>query len=68
MFTFKLKHSQSPLYRSGSATIVLSEYSLDAEKDHCITRACKTHEEFLREIERLKHELDAIGAQALDKF
>ena len=68
MYTFKLKHSQSPLYRSGAATIVLSEYSLDGDKDHCLTHSCKSHEELLGEIHRLKSELDAIAAQARNSF
>jgi hypothetical protein len=68
MYTFKLKRSQSPVHRSGAATIVLSEYSLDADKDHCITHSCKSHEELLGEIRRLKQELDAIASQAAEVF
>ena len=68
MYTFKIKRSDSPLYRSGSATIVLSEYSLDRDHDHCITQSCKSYEELLGEIRRLKNELDGIAAQARDQF
>jgi hypothetical protein len=68
MFTFKLKYCRSPLYRSEAATIVLSEYSIDPDKDRCITRSCKSHEELLSEIQRLKGELDAIARQAQESF
>ena len=68
MYTFKLKRSETPLYRGAAATIVLSEYSLDRDRDLCITQSCKSYAELLGEIHRLKGELDAIAAQARDQF
>jgi hypothetical protein len=64
MLTLRLTHSELPLYRSGSVTIVLSQYSIDRDKDLCLTHECKTLTEVRAEVERLKTELDSILLQA----
>ena len=68
MLTLRLKRSDLPLYRTGSVTIVLSQYSVDRDKDLCLTRECKTVAEVQEEVERLKKELDAILVQAEQKM
>ena len=68
MLTFRTKFSASPLHRNGSVTVVLSQYSVDRDRDLCLTQECKTMEEVRREVERLKKELDAVVAQAADKL
>ena len=68
MLTLRLKQSDLPLYRAGSVTIVLSQYSVDRDKDLCLTHACKTVSEVREEVERLKSELDAIMVQAEQKI
>ena len=64
MLTLRLKHSDLPIYRAGSVTIVLSQYSIDRDKDLCLTHECKTVAEVREEVQRLKSELDAILIQA----
>ena len=69
MLTLRLKQSDLPLYRAGSGvTIVLSQYSVDRDKDLCLTHACKIVSEVREEVERLKSELDAILVQAEQKM
>ena len=68
MLTFRTKYTASPLHRHGSVTVVLSQYSVDRDRDLCLTHECKTIEEVRCEVERLKKELDAVVAQAADKL
>lgn len=68
MLTLRLKHTQMPVHRNGTITIVLSQYSVDADRDLCLTRQCITIEEVQTEVERLKSELDAILVQAAEKL
>jgi len=64
MLTLRLKHSDLPLYRASTVTIVLSQYSIDRDQDLCLTHECKTISEVREEVQRLKCELDAILVQA----
>ena len=68
MLTFRTKYNESPLYRRGTVTIVLSQYSLDRDRDLCLTHECQTMKQVQQEVERLKKELDAILAQAAEKL
>ncbi len=68
MLTFRTKYTGSPIYRQGTVTIVLSQYSVDRDRDLCLTHECKTFEQVQGEVERLKKELDSILAQAADKL
>jgi hypothetical protein len=68
MLTFRTKYTIPPLHRNGTVTIVLSQYSLDRDRDLCLTHECKTIEEVRGEVDRLKKELDAIVEQAAHKL
>ena len=68
MLTLRTKYTQSPMYRRGTVTIVLSQYSVDRDRDLCLTDECKTMEQIQGEVDRLKKELDAILVQAADKL
>lgn len=56
------------MYRGGMVTIVLSQYSVDRDRDLCLTGECKTIEQVQGEVDRLKKELDAILEQAAAKL
>ena len=56
------------MYRRGTVTVVLSQYSVDRDRDFCLTGECKTIEQLRGEVDRLKKELDAILVQAADKL
>ena len=64
MRTFKLKVQDSVVYRTWKATIVLSEYSFDKDRNVTLTHECQTLAEVRTEIDRLKNELDSILALA----
>ena len=68
MLTFRTKYGVSPLYRGGVVTIVLSQYSVDRDRDLCLTEECKTPEELREEVERLKKELDSILEQGVRRL
>jgi hypothetical protein len=62
MRTFKLRVQESVVYRTWKATVVLSEYSVDNDRNICLTHECQTVEQLREEVERLKRELDSVLA------
>jgi hypothetical protein len=68
MLTLRLKYTESPGSRGGAITIVLSQYSVDADRDMCLTHECRSVDAVQQEVERLKRELDAILRQSAEKL